>query len=126
MVVLSLWWALAGAAVGLLGSRGVAWTPAVAAVWVLVEAARARWPFGGFSWGEVGYAFHDIAPARSLASWGGHLGLSFLTVVVNASILAAVTAARRADGRPALTRAGATLAVVVVVAGLAHSGRVPT
>ena len=23
-----------------------------------------RWPFGGFSWGEVGYAFHDIAPPR--------------------------------------------------------------
>ena len=22
-------------------------------------------PFGGFSWGEVGYAFHDIAPARA-------------------------------------------------------------
>ena len=44
-------------------------------------------------------------------------------MVVNAAILAAVTAARRAEGRPALIRAGAILAAVVVVAGLAHAVR---
>jgi apolipoprotein N-acyltransferase len=120
---LSLWWALAGAAVGYLGSRGVAWAPATAAVWVLIEAARARWPFGGFSWGEVGYAFHDIAPARSLASWGGVLGVSFLAVVTNALVLSAVTAARRPGGRGDLLRAGGALAAVALVAGLAHAAR---
>src|SRR5687768_14839469 len=59
VLFLSSWWALAGAVVGWLDRRGVAPAPVVAGVWVLVEAARGRVPFGGFSWGDVGYALHD-------------------------------------------------------------------
>jgi len=121
---LSVWWTLTGAAVGLLNSRKVAWGPAIAAVWVLAEAARARWPFGGFSWGEVGYAFHDIPVARSLASWGGVLGVSFLTVTANALILQAGTAWRQgARSRRSLTVAGAGLAGLVLCASAAHLAR---
>ena len=40
----------------------------IAAIWVLARRWSPRWPFGGFSWGEVGYALHDVAPARSLAA----------------------------------------------------------
>ena len=32
-----------------------------AAVWVLADAVVARFPLEGFSWGEVGYALHDVA-----------------------------------------------------------------
>lgn len=119
---LSVWWTLTGAAVGLLNQRGVAWAPAVAAVWVVAEAARARWPFGGFSWGEVGYAFHDIPVARSSASWGGVLGVSFLAVTANALILAVALAVRE-QARPALVAAAAGLAGIALVAAAAHAGR---
>ncbi|MGH9005084.1 MAG: hypothetical protein ACRDYV_18330, partial [Acidimicrobiia bacterium] len=71
VLFLSGWWALAGAVVGWLNTRGSAPAPVVAAVWVLAEAGRSRVPFGGFSWGEVGYGFHDLTPGRAVAAWGG-------------------------------------------------------
>src|SRR3990170_9088230 len=59
VLFLSSWWALAGAVVGWLSGRGVTGAPVGASVWVLIEAGRGRVPFGGFPWGDVGYAFHD-------------------------------------------------------------------
>jgi apolipoprotein N-acyltransferase len=118
-VFLASWWALGGAVIGWLGRRGAAPAPVVAAVWVLVEAGRGRWPFGGVSWGEVGYAFHDLALARSLAAWGGHLLVSLAAVTLSGLALDAVLAGRargtrrtRDLTRAALAVAGVTVAVL--------------
>ncbi|MGH9022164.1 MAG: apolipoprotein N-acyltransferase [Acidimicrobiia bacterium] len=90
VVVMSLYWGLCGAVCGWFASRRCLnpWT--ASAIWVLAEWLRERWPWGGFSWGEVGYAFHDVAAARSVASLGGVLLLSFLAVLVNAVLVEAV------------------------------------
>ena len=86
------------------------WVGAVTATWVLAEFARARWPLGGFEWGQLGYAWHD-SPLRGLAAWVGVLGLSGATVAVAA--FAADTVARRS-----LPRVAPALAVLAL-AGLA-------
>lgn len=94
-VFLSSWWALTGAVVGWLDTRGQASAPVVAALWVLAEAGRSRVPFGGFSWGEAGYAFHDLIPGRSLAAWGGVALVSLAAVSVNGLVADAVSGRRR-------------------------------
>ncbi|HVW34040.1 MAG TPA: apolipoprotein N-acyltransferase [Acidimicrobiia bacterium] len=129
VLFLSLWWGLAGAIVGWLGRRGVTAAPVVAAVWVAVEAGRGRVPFGGFPWGDVGYAFHDLEPARALAAWGGVPLVSWLAVATNGWVLAAVLGVRRARRaavrRPATAglRPLAGVAAVLVIAGLAVAAR---
>lgn len=80
------YWAAAGALIGWFRSRGIANPFLVAAVWVVADAGVARFPVGGFSWGELGYAFHDIAPARAVASVGGLTFITFLAVALNAFI----------------------------------------
>lgn len=87
VVVLSLYWAAAGAAIARFDGGGRGSPFLIAAIWVLAEALVARWPLGGFSWGEVGYALHNVAPARSLAAAGGLPLVSFVVVVINASLL---------------------------------------
>ena len=86
------------------------WIGAVTATWVLTEFARARWPLGGFEWGQLGYAWHDT-PVRSLAAWAGVLGLTGATVAVAA--LAADALARRSVPRVA------PVVAVFALAGLA-------
>ncbi len=79
------------------------WAAAVTSAWVLGEAVRARWPVGGFEWGQLGYVWSD-APWRRAAAAAGVLGLTGLTVGVCALIaspswpepLAAPRARRRA------------------------------
>lgn len=110
VLFLSSWWVLAGALVGWLGRRGLAGAPVVASVWVLIEAGRGRVPFGGFPWGDVGYAFHDVAALRALAGWGGVALLSWMAVAVNGWLLDAALTRRR--------RSLAGVVAVVVVAGL--------
>jgi apolipoprotein N-acyltransferase len=117
--ILAAYWAAAGAAIARFARRGRAQPFLIAAIWVLAEALVARWPMGGFSWGEVGYALHDVAPARSLAALGGLPLVSFVVVVVNASLL------QLATGRPGMLVsrargfAAASLAAVVAVTALA-------
>ena len=119
VAVLTTWWVLAGAAVGWLDQRGRAGAPVVAAVWVLAEAGRGHFPLGGFSWGEVGYAFHDVAVVRSLAGWGGHLLISFAALTISGYLLDAVLAGR--DRRPqAIRRAGAGIAAILAITMAAH------
>jgi apolipoprotein N-acyltransferase len=117
VIALGTYWAVAGAVLGLLRSRGIANPFLVAAVWVLAEATVARVPLGGFSWGEVGFAFHDIGVGRAVASVGGVELVTFVAVALNAFLADAVTAAwdRGAVSRSGWTRLGAGLAVVVVV-----------
>jgi apolipoprotein N-acyltransferase len=125
VLFLSSWWALGGAVVGWLGRRGLAAAPVVAAVWVLVEAARGRVPFGGFPWGDVGYAFHDWGSARALAGWGGVPLVSWAAVAVNGWLAAALLAVvSRRGPEPSVSRLApvrplAGIAVVLVAAGAA-------
>src|SRR5207302_1727622 len=105
---LSTWWMLAGAVAGWLGRRGHTAAPVLASLWVLVEAGRGRVPFGGFPWGDVGYAFHDWGAARALAGWGGVPLVSWLAVAVNGWVLDAALAwraGRRPERRPEFRRA---------------------
>jgi apolipoprotein N-acyltransferase len=124
---LAFYWALTGWVVAWLATRrmGAPWL--TAAVWVCAEGLAARMPLEGFSWNEVGYAFHDIPPARALASAGGVALVSFLAVALNA-LLADVVVACRQRGRhvqvrPALVRAGAGIAVVVLATGVLTATR---
>jgi apolipoprotein N-acyltransferase len=118
VLVLSAWWGLAGAIVGWIDSRRVASPVVVGSVWVLVEVGRGRWPFGGFAWGEAGYALHDFPMARSLAAWGGVGLVSLAVLVVNGLVLDAVLSPRRRS------RAAATV-IAIVVAALAAGALLP-
>jgi len=115
VVVLSLYWAAAGAVVGWLDRRHVASPFVVAAVWVLAEAVVARGPLGGFSWGEIGYAFHDIGAGRALASDGGLALVSFFAVALNGFLAEAFCTWR---GRERAGRRGWALLTVGLVAVL--------
>jgi apolipoprotein N-acyltransferase len=125
VLFLSSWWVVAGAVIGWLGRRGVTGAPVVAAVWVLVEAGRGRVPFGGFPWGEIGYAFHDWGPARALAGWGGVTLVSWLAVLVNGLVLGAVLAGRRPEpGRRTVMWSAAGIAAVFA-AGFVAAAALP-
>lgn len=113
-LVLALSWAGAGAAVAWLAGRGVRNPWVLAATWVLFEAVIGRFPLGGLSWGELGYALHSSTPARAMASWGGVLFVSFLVAGASALLVDGVVAAFARDGR-SLSFAAAGLAVLVVV-----------
>lgn len=126
VAALAAMWALAGALVGWLGRLGLRSPWLTAAVWVTVEASMGRQPLGGFSWGEVGYAFHGVGIVRDLASWGGVLLVSFVVVAANALLLDALlaTRARSTDaGRRDLRRALAGLLLLVVATSAAWLAR---
>ena len=109
------YWAAAGGLVAGLRSRGITNPWLTAAVWVCADAVVARWPFGGFSWGEVGYALHSVAPARAVASVGGVTFVTFLAVALNAFI-ADLVGERRSLGQYLRAQAGIAVIVAIVVA----------
>jgi apolipoprotein N-acyltransferase len=110
------YWAVAGALIALLRARGIANPWLTAAVWVSADALVSRWPFGGFSWGEVGYAFHDIAPARAVASVGGVTFVTFLAVALNACLADLFDGRRSVAGYLRAQAGVALIAGIVVVA----------
>ncbi len=128
IAILACFWALAGFVVGFLGRRGRTHPLLIAGVWVLSEAFLARWPYGGFSWGEVGYAFHDIAIMRSLGALGGLPLISFVAVAINAGIADLISGGRRSPRvfakRIGLIGAliGATLVWAILIPGPRISG----
>lgn len=113
--VMAAVWALAGAVIGWLRGRGVINPWVVAAVWVLGDATIGRFPFGGFSWGELGYAFAAPAPARAVASVGGLALVTYLVVALNAFLADLVVAARRVDGRRILWGEVGVAAIAIAV-----------
>jgi len=117
VIALGAYWAAAGAVLGWLRGRGIANPFLIAAVWVLAEATVARVPLGGFSWGEVGFAFHSIGVGRALASDGGVELVTFFAVALNAFLADAVIAAwkRGAVSPPSWAWLGAGLATVLVL-----------
>jgi apolipoprotein N-acyltransferase len=84
VAVMAGYWAAAGAAIGWFARRDLRSPWLTAAVWVLAEAVVARFPLDGFSWGDAGYALHNFALARDVASVGGVALVSFLVVAANA------------------------------------------
>ncbi len=117
VIALGAYWAGAGAILGRLRGRGIANPFLIAAVWVLAEATVARVPLGGFAWGEVGFAFHDIGIGRALASDGGVELVTFFAVALNAFLADAVVEAwnHRRVARASWARLGAGLTAVVVL-----------
>jgi apolipoprotein N-acyltransferase len=108
------YWAAVGAAVCGLARRGIRSPILVAALWVVAEAVRTRWPLGGLAWGQVGVSQHGNDVGRALASWGGVPLATFFVVAVNAFLADLVVATRA--GRRATVRAVAGLTAVVAVA----------
>jgi apolipoprotein N-acyltransferase len=78
----------------------------------LTEAARGRWPFGGFTWGRLGYLSVDTT-AAGVARLGGEV-LTTFCIVLAAAMVALAT----------LRRIRWTLGAVVVVAGPLVAGPV--
>ena len=124
--VLSLYWAAAGAAIARFDRGGRGSPFLIAAIWVLAEALVARWPLGGFSWGEVGYALHNVAPARSLAAAGGLPLVSFVVVAVNAALLQLATGSRATAWRARRLAVASLTAVIAATAVAAAFALRPT
>lgn len=87
------WLALAGTQVAATAVLGVAlalvgrlrwWPLAVPAAWIAWDAARMRWPFGGFTWGRLAYG-QDAGPAAVYASWGGATAVTVAVVLLGAT-----------------------------------------
>jgi apolipoprotein N-acyltransferase len=83
---------------------------AVAVLWVAVEQLRARWPFGGFPWGNLAFSQTD-APLVRLASIGSTVLVSGAVVVVGAVLAGALVRLRH-------LQVGAASALLLVVAAL--------
>lgn len=103
MVVLGLYWGVAGAVIrgaGLLGSRWTAEAPGgwaalgsvvlIAAVWVALEWLRATWPLGGLPWLYLGHAQSPVLYLCQIADLAGVFGISFWVVLVNALVALAL------------------------------------
>ena len=52
-------------------------------IWVALEFIRGSRPFGGFSWGEIGYSQAPYPALLTFTTWGGVYGLTFLIVWFN-------------------------------------------
>ena len=86
-----------------------------AELWTVVDWIRGMWPLGGFTWGSLGVSQVNDRALLRLASVTGVWGVTFVAVLVNGLILAAVT-----GGGGAFRRAGRVgLAVVLVIAPVA-------
>jgi apolipoprotein N-acyltransferase len=118
--------ALAVAALGAgcaIVTRRRGWVVGVAGLWVLQEAVRGRWPFGGLPWGRVAFSQSDT-PAALLAPIGGAPLVTFVVAVAGQSVaLGVLFALGQIPVRPApgslLRRAGATLVAVPLVTAAA-------
>ncbi|MFZ4585004.1 MAG: apolipoprotein N-acyltransferase [Acidimicrobiia bacterium] len=115
-ILVALYPALAGLAVGLFERFGVRSAWISAAAFTVCEWARGHFPVGGLQWGELGVALHNVAPARALASYGGVPLLTFLVVLVNGFVLDANIALRDHNRRPAWLAVGGVVGVVALTA----------
>ena len=113
VVAMSAYVAGIGALVAAYTRRNLASPFLTAAVWVVFEALRGRFPFGGFPWADLGVALHDVPAARALASVGGTLLVSFVVVAVNGLLLDLGLALRTHRARGALL-AGIGVAAILV------------
>ena len=114
----------AGAILLVLVSRhrvGVVRVVGSAGVWVAVEAARARVPFGGFGWGRLAFSQAD-GPTLGLAALGGAALVGFAVAVQGALLAEAVLAFRFGGGHRRLASAAAVVAPLAAAAAVLVSG----
>jgi apolipoprotein N-acyltransferase len=67
---------------------------AVPLMFAAAEVLRTRWPLGGFSWGDLGYAQHDGGSLLALARIGGVHMVTLALAVINALIAQVIVAGR--------------------------------
>ncbi|MDI3418189.1 apolipoprotein N-acyltransferase [Streptomyces sp. B-S-A12] len=109
-----------------LGAAGIAfvtrlpaWPLWAAAVWIVDEALRARFPFGGFPWGKVAFG-QPSGVFLPLASIGGTPLLGFAVVLCGFALAALVRVIVTTKGvRDRAVVTAAALTVAPVVAGAA-------
>ncbi|MEA2521766.1 MAG: apolipoprotein N-acyltransferase, partial [Actinomycetota bacterium] len=122
-VALTVLCALSTALLGLLAplvlrsARPVVSAVGFAGLWTLVDFARGAWPFGGFTWGALGISQADNRSTLRLASITGVWGVTFVIVLVNGLVLAAVV-----DGGGGWRRTGR---LVLAVGAALAPGLVP-
>ncbi len=92
-------------------AAGFAWL--AASSWVLLEWVQ-TWMLSGFPWQLFGCTQHSCLPVLQLASVTGVYGISFVLVLVNASL------ARLLAGRLSAGRLAAVLVPPLLVAGALH------
>ncbi|MCI3934919.1 apolipoprotein N-acyltransferase [Streptomyces sp. AN091965] len=95
-------------------SRLPVWPVWASGVWLLLEAARARFPFEGFPWGKVAFG-QPTGLFLPLAALGGTPLLGFAVVLSGfglADVVRRLRAAPRARDRAVLTAAALTVAPV--------------
>lgn len=106
-------WAVAGALVPRLLRRPW-WVLSVPLLWVVMEAARARVPWGGFPWGRLAYSQADTA----LLGWAALGGPALLSLVVALCATLALAAWDAVRARQARRAVGAVvMAALLAVAG---------
>jgi apolipoprotein N-acyltransferase len=89
------------------------WPVWTAAAWVVQEALRGRVPYGGLTWGKLGFSQAD-GPMLALASVGGSPLVSFAVALAGGLLAWAVV-----DRRTAVRLLAPAAAVCVVAAGAA-------
>ncbi len=94
------------------------WPLWAASSWVLVEALRARVPFGGFPWGRLAFATEDT-PVAPWFAYVGPAGVTFAVALLGATTAWAVLAVRRAE-QSSFAAVGA-VAAVLALAGAASA-----
>jgi apolipoprotein N-acyltransferase len=97
----------------------------LAALWVVVDAGRGAWPFGGFTWGQLGVSQVADPAILPLARVTGVWGVTFAVILVNALLLVAMERARvrQRYGFGAALLALALVAVPSFIPGPAGGGR---
>jgi len=66
------------------------WWLAAVGGWALMEAARVRFPVGGFEWGLIGYSVSPYSWARGAAQWVGSGGWGVVLVAVAAGAVVTI------------------------------------
>lgn len=95
-----------------------AWPVWFAVAWSAAEALRGAVPFGGFTWGQLGFAVMDT-PAEPLLPWVGVAGTGFVVALLGALGAWALLEARP---RAALIASGAMVMGLALPAWVAPPG----
>ena len=116
--------ALTGYLVGCLNRAGLRSPWLIAAAWVVPEALRGRWPFGGLPWGDLGVALHDFPPA---AHWrAGAASRSSRSCSSCSTVISSSWPLRSTRGRRSIFVATAGVGVVVALVAGADLARYQT
>jgi apolipoprotein N-acyltransferase len=81
-----------------------------AALWTMVDWIRGMFPLGGFTWGSIGISQVDNRALLPLATLAGVWGITFVAVMVNVLLFAALTG----NASPCVRRAGLIIVAIAV------------